>query len=220
MIKLGESRMAKRKKNIWLTTLLIILVLLLVIGGTLFLATNEKVTRIDELNGTLEKVLTDKQMDFYLPYIRGIIYTESKGLGVDVMQSSESKYGQTNNMSSKEESIEAGVSYFKQALMLAKAEHCDVWTAVQAYNFGLNYIPYVAKRGGKNTLALAEQYSKEVLSSKDEQGNSLKYRYWHLDAITYNGGYLYKNGGNFFYADKVKQNMEVIHWMNQWRDKL
>lgn len=211
--------MAKIKKNIWLTTLLILLILLLVLGGTLFLATNEKVSRVDQLDGMIEKVLGDNQMDFYLPYVRGIIYTESKGLGVDVMQSSESKYGQINNMSSKEESIEAGVAYFKKALMLAKAEKCDVWTAVQAYNFGLNYIPYVAKRGGKNTLTLAEKYSKEVLASKDENGNSQKYRYWHVEAFMYNGGYLYRNGGNFFYAQKVKQNMEVIHWMNQWRDK-
>ena len=42
--------------------------------------------------------------------------------------------------------------------------NCDLWTAVQAYNFGTDYIDYVAKNGGENTLELAESYSKSAFS--------------------------------------------------------
>ena len=209
--------MNKRKLNNFKDALIIILCTLCVIGGLFIINTYQKVRQVDQFESTIEKALDDQQMDFYLPYIKGIIYTESAGEGIDVMQASESKYGTRNSMTTQKESIEAGVSFFKKALMLAKAENCDVWTAVQAYNFGLNYIPYVAKHGGKNTIQLAEKYSKEVLSSKDKTGRSEKYRYWHLTALAYNGGYLYKNGGNFFYTTKVKQNMELIHLINQWR---
>lgn len=197
--------------------LVIILCLLCFIGSVCIIDTYQKVKNIDKLEETIEETLDDQQMSFYLPYIKAMIYTESAGKGIDVMQASESKYGTVNSIQSQKESIEAGVSFLKQALMLAHTENCDIWTAIQAYNFGLNYIPYVAKHGGKNTIQLAESYSKEVLSSKDKAGKSEKYRYWHLNALTYNGGYLYKNGGNFFYASKVKQNMELIHLVNQWR---
>lgn len=46
----------------------------------------------------------------------------------------------------------------------AKKQGCDLWTAVQAYNFGKDYIAYVKNHGGENTVELAEAYSKDVLS--------------------------------------------------------
>lgn len=206
-----------KKRKILITILCILLTCLFVFGivGVSIAQTNMK--RIETLDPIVDKVLEENQMTFYKPYIRGIIYTETAGNGIDVMQSSESKYGKKDKISSQKESIEVGVKFFKQALMLTKAKKCDVWTAVQAYNFGLNYISFVAKHGGVNSVVLAEQYSKKILSSKDEEGNSQLYRYWHFNAVLYNGGYLYKNGGNFFYAERVKQNMTMIHWLNQWR---
>lgn len=207
----------KKHKAIWMT-LCVLLASLLILGVVGISTIQTNIKRVDTLEPIIEKVLEEKQMTFYKPYIKGIIYTETEGKGIDVMQSSESKYGKRNRIQSQTESIEVGISFFKQAVMLAKMQHCDIWTAVQAYNFGLNYISFVAKHGGKNTVALAEQYSREVLSSKDSVGNTQRYRYWHVNAFIYNGGYLYKNGGNFFYAERVQQNMMMIHWMNKWRN--
>ncbi|WP_019724730.1 lysozyme family protein, partial [Enterococcus mundtii] len=74
-------------------------------------------------------------------------------------------------------------------------------TAIQAYNFGKDYIAYVNERGGKNTVRLAEEYSRDVLSPLLGNDNKKTYRYWRIQSLLYNGGYLYHNGGNMFYAD-------------------
>ncbi len=184
------------------------------------LVIRHNVHRVLAYKPMVEKTLAENDTKANVDLVLAMIYTETKGGEADVMQSSESSSGKKDSITDSQSSIEHGVSLLSHNLALAEEAGVDSWTAVQAYNFGLNYIPYVAKRGGKNTLTLAEKYSKEVLASKDENGNSQKYRYWHVEAFMYNGGYLYRNGGNFFYAQKVKQNMEVIHWMNQWRDKL
>lgn len=197
-----------------------IAVLVLVIIGLLscFMLwhTYRQTKQVNALTPMVEKVAQQEGMTEYIPYIDGIIFTESAGTGIDVMQASESKYGKRGNVLTKQESVDAGIRFLKEAIMQAQAKHCDIWTAIQAYNFGLNYVDYVAQHGGKNSIQLAEQYSKNYLAAKDGSGESERYRYLHFDALFYNGGYLYRNGGNFFYADKVKHNMKLIQWMNRW----
>ncbi len=61
--------------------------------------------------------------------------------------------------------------------------NCDLWTAVQAYNFGTDYIDYVAARGGVNTLELAETYSREVLSPLLGNDTEQTYRYWGIQSV-------------------------------------
>ena len=41
-----------------------------------------------------------------------------------------------------------------------------------------------------------------------------KYRYYRWQALVYNGGYLYQNGGNMFYAEIVKMNRWFIEKLN------
>ncbi len=41
-----------------------------------------------------------------------------------------------------------------QNISQAKKAKVDVWTAVQAYNFGSSYIDYVADHGGENCIEL------------------------------------------------------------------
>ena len=79
-----------------------------------------------------------------------IIYTESKGKSGDIMQSSESVYGQQEVIETPEESIAHGVKFLAEALAKAKEAGCDEWTGVQAYNYGLDYIQFVKERGGKH----------------------------------------------------------------------
>jgi len=162
---------------------------------------------------TYEALITqeaaDNDISEYSSLALAIMLTESKGQGDDPMQSSESVYGQQNQFDSPEESIAQGVAYLAELIDKAEQQGCDLWTAVQAYNFGTDYIDYVAENGGQNTLQLAESYSKEVLSPLLGNDDQEMYRYWGIQSFFYNGGYLYHNGGNLFYADLVK--------MNQWK---
>lgn len=150
----------------------------------------------------------------YKELILAIIYTESKGRSVDLMQSSESVYGQQAMIDNPEESIDYGVKFLADAIQQNKEAGNDLWTAVQAYNFGLEYIRFVKDRGGKNTVALAEEYSREFLSPLLGNEDAETYPYYRLQSILHNGGFLYKNGGNMFYADIVKMNQNFINWFS------
>mgnify|MGYP000370234726 FL=1 len=96
----------------------------------------------------------------------------------------------------------------------ASEKGVDVWTGVQAYNFGKAYVDYIAKNGGKNTLPLAEAYSKDVVAPS--LGNTTAEEYYHitLDSLLFNKGKLYRNGGNIFYAKEVRWNMKIVHLFN------
>lgn len=148
----------------------------------------------------------------YKELAMSIMLTESKGKGTDPMQSSESLSGEQNQFDDPKESIDQGVAYLSEMLRLADEKGCDIWTAVQAYNFGVDYINYVEKYGKKNTVELAENYSKEVLSPQLGNDSKKTYRYWGVQSLMYNGGYLYHNGGNMFYAEIVKLNKLKVHY--------
>lgn len=171
------------------------------------------VQQVKAYTSEVKKEAEANQVSQYEQLIFAIIYTESKGQSNDLMQSSESVYGQREMIETPEESIEFGVQYFAQAVSKAQAAGCDIWTAVQAYNFGLDYIDFVASRGQKNSVELAEEYSKEVLSPILGNSEKKTYPYYRPQAVFYNGGYLYKNGGNMFYADIVKMNAQFIKWL-------
>lgn len=64
-----------------------------------------------------------------------IIYTETKGKQVDIMQSSESLNGTTNTFSTEQESIKQGISNLSKVLEYASQKKVDAWAGVQAYNF-------------------------------------------------------------------------------------
>lgn len=150
----------------------------------------------------------------YKELILAIIYTESKGRSADLMQSSESVYGQQAVIDDPQESIEYGVKFLAESIQKNKEAGNDLWTAVQAYNFGLEYIRFVQERGGKNTVALSEEYSKEFLSPLLGNNDGETYPYYRFQSVFHNGGFLYKNGGNMFYADIVKMNQQFIQWFS------
>ncbi len=139
-----------------------------------------------------------------------IIYTETKGKTADVMQSSESLTGQTNSISSESESIQQGLSNLTNVLEYAAEKKVDVWTGVQAYNYGKSYVNYIANHGGVNTLALSKTYSRDVVAPS--LGNTTGATYYHitLDSLLNSGGKLYVNGGNMFYAREVRWHMYLL----------
>lgn len=188
---------------------------IVIVAGYQGYVTHKRISDLTRWEPIVDEVTKEYQLSEYKDVVMAIILTESKGEHLDVMQSSESQYGQMNVVSSSRESIEIGVKHLSEVLKAAQDQGTDIWTGVQAYNFGSNYINYVSERGGKHTVALAEKYSKEVLAPMLGNDSESQYRYLKPRAILYNGGHLYQNGGNFFYAETVDWNLKVMSVFNE-----
>ena len=162
----------------------------------------------------VREVLAEEDTGANEDLILAMIYTETKGKEDDVMQASESATGQTNSITNNKESIRQGIQTLSENLRKAKEKGVDPWTAVQAYNFGQDYIEYVAKNGGKNSLELARKYSKEVVAPS--LGNVTGKTYLYLHPISFlHGSELYVNGGNYYYSRLVEMNqfiMKLFSW--------
>lgn len=182
----------------------------LVIGGIFAFRTYKHTATVNSYRNAVQKLAEQEEVGDYTDVILGIMYTESKGKGIDLMQSSESAYGSRGQIDSQQESIENGVKHFAESYKQAKAAGCDLNTAIQAYNFGTKYIQFVQANGGENRVELAEEYSRDVLSPGYGNDQQTTYRYMQLQSLLYNGGYLYQNGGNMFYAEIVQMNKRFI----------
>lgn len=204
--------MKKKRKSIF--HMIVGLFVFTILATILFLfgRTYQSIKRVENYQPEISSALEKYQMQEHENLVKAIILTESRGNGVDLMQSSESAYGQMGAITTQEGSIDQGVKYLSEMIAEAKALGCDLATAIQAYNFGKDYIAYVNERGGKNTVRLAEEYSRDVLSPLLGNDNKKTYRYWRIQSLLYNGGYLYHNGGNMFYADVVKMNQQFLEW--------
>ncbi|MBE6171348.1 hypothetical protein IGJ83_001104 [Enterococcus pernyi] len=204
--------MKKKRKSIF--RMIVGLFVFTILATILFLfgRTYQSIKRVENYQPEISSALEKYQMQEHENLVKAIILTESRGNGVDLMQSSESAYGQMGAITTQEGSIDQGVKYLSEMIAEAKALGCDLATAIQAYNFGKDYIAYVNERGGKNTVRLAEEYSRDVLSPLLGNDNKKTYRYWRIQSLLYNGGYLYHNGGNMFYADVVKMNQQFLEW--------
>ncbi len=191
-----------------------LLIGLLAFGGWRVYSLKKQVDEVNKWRSVVEKAVEENNIPQYKEVVLAIILTETKGKHVDLMQSSESKYGESDKVSTSKESIDTGVKFLADAVQKADKEGVDFWSAVQAYNFGLSYIDYVSKNGNKNSLKLAESYSKNKLAPLLGNTTKEKYRYWHIEAILYNGGYIYKDGGNLFYAKMVENNVKLIQFFS------
>ena len=123
---------------------------------------------------------------------------ESGGRLKDVMQSSESK-GLPVNTLDTEESIEQGLSYYKELKMKARELSLDEKSVWQAYNYGIGFLYYVKEHGGLYQDSLAESFAKEMSG-----GKTVPYR--NKIAVEENGGYRYQYG-NMFYARLIEENI-------------
>ena len=170
----------------------------------------QSVKRVLTYRPLVEQVLAEDDNNTNEDLVLAVIYTETKGKDDDVMQSSESSTGTTKSIRDNKESIKQGTKVLAENLEKAQAAKTDSWTAVQAYNFGTNYIDYVSKRGGKNTIQLAKAYSKDVVAPS--LGNKTGKTYYHINpvSILYGGGKLYVNGGNHYYAKQVQFSLFLI----------
>lgn len=191
---------------------LILLIVLIFIGIRIFQG-YRAVKQVMTYQSMVQEVLAENDTKANEELVLAMIYTETKGESADVMQSSESATGYTNTITDSKESIRQGVIYLTENLQLAEEKGVEVWTAVQAYNFGPAYIDYIAQNGGEHTLALAEEYSRTVVAPSLGNSTEETYTYFHPLALL-NGGKLYVNGGNIYYAREVQLNMYFMRFMN------
>lgn len=189
-----------------------VLLIAIVLGGGFWVyRTHENVKSVMQYDDYVTETLKKHGVSGNRDLVLSIIYTETKGKHTDVMQSTES----TNKMiETEEESIHQGITNLTEVLAYANEKSVDVWTGVQAYNFGKAYVDYIAKNGGKNTLSLSEAYSRDVVAPS--LGNTTAEEYYHitLNSLMFNKGKLYKDGGNIFYAKEVRWNMKLIQLFN------
>lgn len=157
----------------------------------------------------VREILSEKDTPANEELVLAMIYTETKGKEGDVMQSSESAGGSTNTINDNASSIRQGIQTLTDNLYLAQKKRVDVWTAVQAYNFGPAYIDYIAQNGKENTLALAKQYSRDTVAPLLGNTTGKTYSYIHPISI-FHGAELYVNGGNYYYSRQVQLNLYII----------
>ena len=157
----------------------------------------------------VREILSEKDTPANEELVLAMIYTETKGKEGDVMQSSESASGATNTINDNASSIRQGVQTLTDNLYLAQKKGVDVWTAVQAYNFGPAYIDFIAQNGKENTLALAKQYSRDTVAPLLGNTTGKTYSYMHPISI-FHGAELYVNGGNYYYSRQVQLNLYII----------
>lgn len=144
---------------------------------------------------TVEKYAKEKDLSAYVNYLLAIMEVESGGKGGDVMQCSES-LGLPPNSLDTEASIKQGVNYFSDLVKAAKAQGCDIETAVQAYNFGGGFIGYVANHGKKYSEDLAAMFAKEKAGGKKVSYSN--------PIVAGNGNWRYAYG-NQYYVQLVRQ---------------
>ena len=157
----------------------------------------------------VREILSEKDTPANEELVLAMIYTETKGKEGDVMQSSESASGSINTINDNASSIRQGIQTLTDNLYLAQKKGVDVWTAVQAYNFGPAYIDFIAQNGKENTLALAKQYSRETVAPLLGNTTGKTYSYVHPISI-FHGAELYVNGGNYYYSRQVQLNLYII----------
>ena len=177
----------------------------LVILGLVFFAgfqihdTYVNVHNVLQYKTMVKEILATNDTTANVDLVLAMIYTETKG--------------SANSITDSQTSIRQGVTLLSKNLTLAEEKGVDVWTAVQAYNFGTAYIDYVANHGGKSTIALATEYSKNVVAPSLGNTTGESYFYHHPIALI-SGGKLYKNGGNIYYSREVHFNLYLIELMS------
>ncbi|UOK57673.1 lysozyme family protein [Metabacillus hrfriensis] len=149
----------------------------------------------------ISKELAEYQLEEYTPLVLALMQQESKGVGGDPMQASESAGLPRNTIEDPAKSIEQGVKYFQKSLQYGKERNVDELTVIQAYNMGTGYIDFIVKNGGKHSEDLAKEFSMiqvkkqpDIYNCGGDKGN-FRYPYCY---------------GDFTYSTKVQKNMNSL----------
>ncbi|WP_235688092.1 lysozyme family protein [Latilactobacillus fragifolii] len=161
--------------------------------------------KVESYRSIVVKECNDQGCPDLVPYVLAIMAVETRGEGSDVMQSSESQ-GHAPGYFSPPESIHYGVMALHNSQKTAQAHGIDMSGVLLGYNFGSGYLEWLAKQGlTHSSTKTADVYSKTVVAPALGNTTGATYSYPNPVAIPYNGGFLYLNGGNFFYDLLVGQ---------------
>lgn len=166
---------------------------------------------VEQWRGLVTEVANSQGMNEYIDLILAIIQVESGGKGTrDIMQSSESAGHPPGYFQTEIESVEQGVTYIKKIVNLLtsfdKGYKNDYKLIAQSYNFGIGFASYThAQKVKSYDLNLAEKYSKEVVAWSLGNKTGETYPYKNEISTSLGKPYLYRNGGNFMYAEMVGQ---------------
>ncbi|WP_096081508.1 lysozyme family protein [Enterococcus mundtii] len=134
----------------------------------------------------------------YVNMILAIIQVESGGDAErfpDIMQASESQGLSPNTIDDPELSIDRGTHYFAQLLSKARELHLDDRAALQAYNYGEDFLNWLANTNKQYSFFHAELYARE-------KSNRQTVRYTHPVALPHGFSWRYAYG-NMFYVPIV-----------------
>lgn len=139
----------------------------------------------------IERYAEEHDIVDYIPVIMAIMMQESGGAGNDPMQSSESYCASIGCIVDPEMSIERGIIHFKNVLELSNN---NLMVAIQSYNYGTNFVHWIAGKGGEYSLELAIEYSRELYEKEIAKGRGDMYRCNIGESASLNacyGDYLY-----------------------------
>ncbi|MDV7746238.1 MULTISPECIES: lysozyme family protein [Enterococcus] len=134
----------------------------------------------------------------YVNMILAIIQVESGGDAErfpDIMQASESQGLSPNTIDDPERSIDRGTHYFAQLLSKARTLHLDDRAALQAYNYGEDFLHWLANTNKQYSFLHAELYARE-------KSNRQTVTYTHPVALAHGFSWRYAYG-NMFYVPIV-----------------
>ena len=140
----------------------------------------------------LAKYAEEYGISDYLPWLYGIMLSESGGVyhpdGGGLMGISNASGGISIGRAA---SVREGCRVFRTCLDRADAFGCDLDTAVQAYNYGISFVDYVAVRGGMYTLGIAQSFARE-------KSGGATVSFSNPIAVEINGGWMYRYGCMFY----------------------
>lgn len=182
-----------------------VLIVLLIVHGAVVhyqrVQNNQGIYRISqetmEQSASLRKYEKQYDIEKYHPYLLAIVEVETNVMeSGDAMQGSEAA-GLFSSTMTKDESMEQICSYFSQLIILAREENVDMNTVLQAFNYGPDFIDYVASRGRTYSDELSLLYAREK-----SEGETVPYD--NDIAVEDNGGWRYAYG-NMYFARLVNQ---------------
>ena len=158
------------------TGLILLLVLVLFIGTFGVLAqdggSNSEIVSLSEeviaFEDTIRKYAEEQGIEDYVAILEAIMMQESKGLGNDPMQCSESGFNTEyprvpNGITDPEYSIECGVKTFADCLLQTgitdKSDTEKLYLAIQGYNYGNGYITWALNNFGGYSKYNAQLFS-------------------------------------------------------------
>ncbi|MGG0284306.1 lysozyme family protein [Peribacillus butanolivorans] len=163
---------------------------------------------VEQWRSLVETEAAAQGMEKYINLILAIIQVETEGTGTkDIMQSSESAGHAPGYWSTEEESIRQGVKHLKNIVNLVKpfGLEDDYKLLAQAYNYGSYFATYVGNLGGSFNLDISEQYSRDVVAPSLGNHSGETYPYINPTSQRIGKTYLYRNGGNYLYAELVAE---------------